>query len=257
MSASPRGSVAPPAHRDESSAGHVTPRARSTSDFVIAPPPAASVPVRGGGRFPVRRIFCVGRNYAEHAREMGGDPAREPPFFFTKPADALVTGGADTPYPTATAELHFELELVAAIGRGGADIAAEDAPAHLWGYAVGLDMTRRDMQGHAKTAGRPWDMSKGFDGSAPIGDLVPVADCGPMASGAITLAVNGAVRQDSDVGRMIWSVPETIAALSGLVRLEPGDLIFTGTPEGVGAVVRGDRLDGRIAGLPPLSTRIA
>ena len=227
------------------------------SDHVIAPPRPAAVPVSGGGSFPVRRIFCVGRNYAEHAREMGGDPTREAPFFFTKPADALVTGGDAMPYPPATADLHFELELVVAIGTGGTDIAASDAPAHVWGYAVGLDMTRRDLQAQAKKAGRPWDMAKGFDLSAPIGDLVPVAVCGAMASGALTLTVNGATRQSSDVGRMIWSVPETIAFLSRLVRLEPGDLIFTGTPEGVGAVARGDVLEGRIAGLPPLTTRIA
>ena len=227
------------------------------SDYVIAPPPVAAVPVSGGGSFPVRRIFCVGRNYAEHAREMGHDPSREAPFFFTKPADALVTGGADTPYPSATADLHFELELVVALGRGGADIAEADAPACIWGYAVGLDMTRRDMQGQAKKAGRPWDMSKGFDLSAPIGDLVPAEKAGALTSAALELKVNGAVRQSSDVSKMIWSVRETIASLSGLVRLAPGDLIFTGTPEGVGAVTRGDLLEGRIDGLPNLTTRIA
>ncbi len=227
------------------------------SDYVIAPPRIAAVPVSGGGLFPVRRIFCVGRNYAEHAREMGGDPSREAPFFFTKPADALVTGGADMPYPSATSDLHFELELVVAIGTGGTDIAESDALSHVWGHAVGLDMTRRDIQAGAKKAGRPWDMAKGFDLSAPIGDLVPVARSGAMASGALVLTVNGTPRQSSDVSRMIWSVPETIAYLSGLVRLEPGDLIFTGTPEGVGAVVRGDVLEGRIDGLPVLKTGIA
>lgn len=227
------------------------------SDHVIAPPPVAAVPVAGGGSFPVRRIFCVGRNYAEHAREMGGDPTREAPFFFTKPADAIVTGGGDMPYPSATADLHFELELVVAIGTGGADIAASAAQAHVWGYGVGLDMTRRDLQAQAKKAGRPWDMSKGFDLSAPIGDLVPAAVTGPLTRGALHLTVNGETRQSSDVGRMIWSVPETIAHLSRLVRLEPGDLIFTGTPEGVGAVARGDLLEGRVADLPVLRTRIA
>ena len=226
------------------------------SDYVIAPPRVSAVPVSGGGLFPVRRIFCVGRNYAEHTREMGGDPSREAPFFFTKPADALVTGGADMPYPPATADLHFELELVVALGRGGIDIAEAEAIACIWGYAVGLDMTRRDLQAEAKKAGRPWDMAKGFDLSAPIGALVPAAEAGPMASAALELKVNGAVRQSSDVSRMIWSVPETIAYLSGLVRLEPGDLIFTGTPEGVGAVKRGDLLEGRIDGLPGLTTRI-
>ena len=226
------------------------------SDYVIAPHEPACVPVLGGGRFPVRRIFCVGRNYADHAREMGADPTREAPFFFTKPADALLTGGADMPYPPETRDLHFELELVVAIGRGGSDIAAADATGHVWGYAVGLDMTRRDMQGQAKTAQRPWDMSKGFDHSAPIGDLVPASRCGFIAEGPIMLKVDGAVRQSSDVSRMIWSVPETIAALSTLVRLAPGDLVFTGTPEGVGAVRRGETMDGTIAGLPPLTTRV-
>ena len=226
------------------------------SDHVIAPPPVSAVPVSGGGAFPVRRIFCVGRNYAEHAREMGHDPDREAPFFFTKPADALLTGGADMPYPPATAELHFELELVVALGRGGAEIAATDATACVWGYAVGLDMTRRDMQGQAKKAGRPWDMSKGFDLSAPVGDLVPVDRAGPMTAAALELKVNGTVRQSSDVSNMIWPVADIIAHLSGLVRLEAGDLIFTGTPEGVGTVGRGDLLEGRVGVLPALRTRI-
>ena len=226
------------------------------SDHVIAPPPVAAVPVAGGGSFPVRRIFCVGRNYAEHAREMGGDPTREPPFFFAKPADAIVTGGADMPYPAATADLHFELELVVAIGKGGTDIAEAEAQAHVWGYGVGLDMTRRDLQAEAKKTARPWDMAKGFDLSAPVGDLVPVATTGVLTRGPLELKVNGETRQSSDISRMIWSVPETIAYLSGLVRLAPGDLIFTGTPEGVGAVTRGDLLEGRVAGLPVLKTRI-
>ena len=226
------------------------------SDFVFAPPEPTSVPVLGGGRFPVRRIFCVGRNYADHAREMGADPTREAPFFFTKPADALLTGGADMPYPAATRDLHFELELVVAIGHGGADIAVADATRHIWGYAVGLDMTRRDMQGEAKKAQRPWDMSKGFDHSAPIGDLVPASRCGFITEGPIVLKVDGAVRQSSDVSRMIWSVAETIATLSTLVRLAPGDLIFTGTPEGVGPVGRGETMEGDIAGLPRLTTRV-
>ena len=226
------------------------------SDYVIAPPPVAAVPVAGGGAFPVRRIFCVGRNYAEHAREMGGDPTREPPFFFAKPADAIVTGGADMPYPAATADLHFELELVVAIGKGGTDIAEAEAQAHVWGYGVGLDMTRRDLQAEAKKTARPWDMAKGFDLSAPVGDLVPVATTGVLTRGPLELKVNGETRQSSDISRMIWSVPETVAYLSGLVRLAPGDLIFTGTPEGVGAVTRGDLLEGRVAGLPVLKTRI-
>jgi fumarylpyruvate hydrolase len=226
-------------------------------DYVIPPPAVPAVPVRGGGSFPVRRIFCVGRNYAAHAREMGHDPDREPPFFFTKPADAILTGGAEMPYPPATADLHHEVELVVAIGTGGADIPVEAAKAHIWGYAVGLDMTRRDVQGEAKTLGRPWDMGKGFDHSAPIGDLVPAADRGTESAGDILLMVNGAERQKGDLADMIWSLAEVIAALSRLVRLEPGDLIFTGTPEGVAAVKPGDVLEGLVSGLPPVRTRIA
>ena len=227
------------------------------SDFVIAPPPVPAVPVEGGGRFPVRRIFCVGRNYAEHAREMGGDPAREPPFFFAKPADAVLTGGADMPYPTGTSDLHHEMELVAAIGRGGAAIAPAEALAHVYGYAAGLDMTRRDLQAAAKQAGRPWDMSKGFDFSAPIGEIAPAARIGHPARGRIELKVNGATRQSSDLSQMIWSTAETIAYLSNLVRLAPGDLIFTGTPAGVAAVARGDLLEGEIEGVGRVRTRIA
>jgi fumarylpyruvate hydrolase len=226
------------------------------SDFVIVPPAIPCLPVTGGGFFPVRRIFCVGRNYAEHAREMGGDPSREAPFFFTKPADALLTGGAPMPYPTQTSELHFELELVVAIGRSGSDIDIGAALSHVWGYAVGLDMTRRDMQNVAKKAARPWDMSKGFDHSAPVGDLLQATRSGSLDRGLIELKVNGAVRQSSDLSKMIWSVPETMAFLSRLVRLEAGDLVFTGTPDGVGPVVRGDRMEGFIAGLPPLSTPV-
>jgi fumarylpyruvate hydrolase len=224
-------------------------------NFVIAPPAQASVPVRGGGRFPVRRIYCVGRNYAEHAREMGHDPDRELPFYFMKPADALVTGGADMPYPTVTKDLHHEMELVVAIGTGGKDIAEADALKHVWGYAAGLDMTRRDVQGEAKKAGRPWDMGKGFDRSAPIGEMVPAAGIDP-GRGLIELRVNGAVRQSSDLAKQIWQVPEIIANLSRLVELFPGDLIMTGTPEGVAAVVKGDVLEGSIAGVGMVKTKI-
>ncbi len=227
------------------------------SRFVIAPPPVPAVPVAGSGLFPVRRIFCVGRNYAEHAREMGGDPEREAPFFFCKPGDAVLTGGADIPYPSATGELHHEMELVAAIGRGGRDIAPSEALEHVYGYAAGLDMTRRDLQAAAKKAGRPWDMSKGFDLSAPIGEIAPARRIGHPAKGAIELAVNGRPRQRSDLARMIWSVAETIAHLSRLVALSPGDLLFTGTPEGVAAVDRGDLLEGRIEGVGTVLTRIA
>jgi len=225
-------------------------------DYVIPAPPVPAVPVRGGGLFPVRRIFCVGRNYAAHAREMGHDPDREPPFFFTKPADAIVTGGADMPYPTATKDLHHEVELVVAIGTGGVDIPTSSAQRHIWGYAVGLDMTRRDVQGEAKKLGRPWDMGKGFDLSAPIGELVPVGETGILTKGPIRLVVNGGERQTGDLSDLIWTVDEVISALSRLVRLEPGDLIFTGTPEGVAAVQPGDVLEGSIAGLPPLKTKI-
>jgi len=224
--------------------------------YVIDPPAIAAAPVAGGGSFPVRRIFCVGRNYAEHTREMGGDPDREEPFFFTKPADALVTGGADMPYPPKTADLHHEMELVIAIGKGGTDIAEADALSHVYGYAAGFDMTRRDLQGAAKKAGRPWDMGKGFDFSAPIGELVPAAKAGHPAAGLIELKVNGKVRQSSDLAKQIWNVPETIAYLSGLLTLAPGDLIFTGTPEGVAAVVKGDVLEGSIAGVGTVRTRI-
>jgi fumarylpyruvate hydrolase len=226
-------------------------------EYVIPPPHPPAVPVRGGGLFPVRRIFCVGRNYAAHAREMGHDPDREPPFFFTKPADAILTGGADMPYPAATEDLHHEVELVVAIGTGGASISAADARNAIWGYAVGLDMTRRDLQGEAKKLGRPWDMGKGFDHSAPIGDLVPAKELGKYQDGHILLNVNGVERQSGDIADMIWTVPEVISALSRLVRLEPGDLIFTGTPEGVAAVKPGDVLEGFVSGLPPLKTKIA
>src|ERR1035437_9919481 len=225
-------------------------------EYVIAPPPVVAVPVVGGGAFPVRRVFCVGRNYAEHARAMGGAPTREPPFFFMKPADALLTGNADMPYPPATNDMHHEMELVVAIGKGGADIAEADALAHVWGYAVGLDMTRRDVQNVARKDGRPWDMGKGFDHSAPIGDIVPASKIGHPDKGLIELKVNGVVRQSSDLSKMIWNIPETISYLSGLVRLEPGDLIFTGTPEGVAATVRGDVLEGRVEGVGSLRTRI-
>ena len=224
-------------------------------NFVIVPPAPAVVPVRGGGGFPVRRIYCVGRNYAAHTREMGHDPDREEPFFFMKPGDSVVTGGADMPYPTMTADLHHEMELVAALGSGGADIAEADALSHVWGYAAGLDMTRRDLQGEAKKLGRPWDMGKGFDHSAPIGEMVPAAGVDP-GRGLIELRVNGKVRQSSDLSKLIWSVPETIAYLSRLVRLEAGDLIFTGTPEGVAACVRGDVLEGTVEGVGTVRVRI-
>ncbi len=225
--------------------------------YIVSSPPQIAVPVQGGGLFPVRRVYCVGRNYAAHAREMGGNPEREPPFFFTKPADALVTGGADTPYPPATETLHHEVELVLAIGTGGADISPAAALGHVFGYAVGLDLTRRDLQEQAKAARQPWDMAKGFDASGPIGAITPAAAIGHIAAGRITLRVNGQARQSGDLRDMIWPVPEIIAALSRLVRLAPGDLIFTGTPDGVGPVQRGDMLRGEVDGVGFVETRIS
>lgn len=209
-----------------------------------------TLPIDGSAdRFPVRRIFCVGQNYAEHAREMGSNPDRAPPFFFTKPADAVVENGASLPFPSRTQDLHHEVELVVALGAGGTDVAVEDALALIYGWAVGIDLTRRDMQAVAKKAGRPWDMAKGFDCSAPIGPIHPGT---PPASGAIALSIDGDPRQSGDLGDMIWSVPEIIANLSTYVELAPGDLIFTGTPAGVGPIAPGQAVRATIAGLPPL-----
>ena len=225
-------------------------------EYVIPPAAIAALPIAGSNvLFPVRRIFCVGRNYAEHAIEMGSDPTREPPFYFTKPADAVVIGGADMPYPTVTKSLHHEMELVVAIGTGGTNISIEDALKHVWGYCCGLDMTRRDIQNEAKKTGRPWDMGKGFDLSAPMGPLVPANGFDP-SKGRIELKVNGRVTQTSDLAKLIWSVPEVIANLSQLVALAPGDLIMTGTPEGVAAVVRGDVLEGMVEGVGEVRTTI-
>ncbi len=226
-------------------------------EFVIAPPPQVSVPVAGGGAFPVRRIYCVGRNYAEHAREMGHDPNAEPPFFFSKPADAIVTGNAAVPYPTETANFHYEVELVAAIGKGGKSIPVEAALGHVWGYAVGIDFTRRDLQAWAKKAGKPWEVAKGFDHSAPVSDLVPASTFTPPLRGAIELKVNGETKQSADIADMIWDLPHVIAELSRYFELVSGDLIFTGTPAGVGAVVKGDRLVGSVAGVGTVETVIA
>ena len=227
--------------------------------YVITALPAPAVPVQGGGAFPVRRIYCVGRNYVEHAQEMGFT-GREPPFFFMKPADAVVyvaegeTGAID--YPSLTANFHHEIELVVAIGTGGSNILAADAASHIWGYAVGLDMTRRDLQGDMKKLGRPWDIGKGFDQSAPIGPIVPKSRCGELTRGAITLTVNGAMRQKGDLTELIWNVNETIEHLSAAWALQAGDLIFSGTPAGVAAVVRGDVMEGFVAGLPLLRVAV-
>lgn len=219
--------------------------------------PQPSIPISGGAaRFPVHRIYCVGRNYAAHAREMGKDPEREPPFFFLKPADAIVPGGGKLPYPPGTSNLHHEIELVVAIHKGGRDISVDRALDHVFGYAVGLDMTRRDLQLAARDLGRPWDFGKAFDQSAPITAIQPAAGRGHVSKGRITLEVNGELRQQGDVSDLIWSVPETIAFLSQYYSLQPGDLIFTGTPAGVGAVVRGDRLKGAVEGVAELIVEI-
>ncbi len=230
-------------------------------NHVVAPPVIASVPVAGTGgeSFPVHRIYCVGRNYVEHAKEMGFT-GREPPFFFMKPADAVlpVAEGAvgRMPYPSLTKSLHHEAELVVAIGTGGRDIAAADAMKHVWGYAVGLDMTRRDLQGEAKKLGRPWDIGKGFDLSAPIGPIKRASECSISAETPISLAVNGTGRQQSTIGKLIWSIAEVIEHLSAAWELQPGDLIFSGTPEGVAAVERGDTLTAEVAGVGRLQVEI-
>lgn len=228
---------------------------------VIPNPPRVVLPIAGSDDlFPVRRIYCVGRNYGAHAREMGADPDRDPPFFFMKPADALqvVPAGAtaEHPYPPQTENYHFEVELVAALGQGGSDIPQAEAAGHIYGYAIGLDMTRRDLQDEAKRLSRPWDTAKGADFSAPIGPLHPVAAIGHPVRGAIALAVDGATRQSGDLAEMIWSVPEQIALLSRLFTLQPGDLIFTGTPSGVGPVRRGQTMKAAIEGLGEIVLRV-
>ncbi len=222
------------------------------TSFALDPPAIPSVSVAGeDARFPVRRIFCVGRNYADHAREMGSDPDREPPFFFTKPADAAVDGG-NVAYPPLTLSLHHEVELVVAIGVGGTEIAEDAALGHVFGYAVGLDLTRRDLQTAAKASGRPWDWAKGFDQSAPIGAIRRVEHGGHPARGRIWLSIGGSVRQEGDLSDMIWSVPSIIAAASRAVRLAPGDLIMTGTPAGVGPIERGETVRAGIDGIGEL-----
>ena len=225
--------------------------------FAIEAPPVRSLPIQDSDkRFPVGRIFCVGRNYAEHAREMGHNPDREPPFFFMKPNTALVSDGGPFPYPGLTSDVHHEIELVVALATGGSNIVASDALGHVYGYAVGLDMTRRDLQGQAKKLGRPWDTGKAFDHSAPCSAVAPAAAVGVPAAGIISLSVNGVARQQGDLADLIWSVPETIAFLSTLFTLQPGDLIFTGTPAGVGPVARGDTLVGMVAGVGELRVAV-
>ncbi len=226
-------------------------------EFVIPAPSIPTLPVEGEkGRYPVSRIFCVGRNYADHAREMGHDPNREPPFFFMKPASAILTGNADFPYPSATKDVHHEMELVVAIGTGGANIPAAKALDHVYGYAVGLDMTRRDLQGEAKKMGRPWDTGKAFDHSAPCSAVVPATKIGHPGKGKIWLKVNGEMRQEGDLSQLIWNIPDTIAFLSTLFTLTPGDLIYSGTPAGVGPVNKGDTLEGAVDGVGSIKFRV-
>lgn len=231
--------------------------ASAVMDYVFQPEAIPSLAVSGSDkRYPVRRIYCVGRNYAEHAREMGADPKSEPPCFFTKPANAIVSGGQPAHYPPRSNNLHHEIELVVAIGKGGADIAVADAWDHVFGFAAGLDLTRRDLQAAAKKAGQPWDTGKAFDESAPISELHTLEQTGRLDRGRIWLRVNGELRQDADVSELTWSIPEIIAELSSLFTLAAGDLIFTGTPAGVGALQRGDVLEGGIDGVAIVNVTI-
>jgi fumarylpyruvate hydrolase len=227
------------------------------SNFVFPPAEIPSAAVRGSSaRYAVSRIFCVGRNYADHAREMGADPTREPPFYFTKPASALTPSGSTVPYPTATQNYHYEMELVLALGAPVFRVTPEAAVAAIWGYAAGLDMTRRDLQAAAKAGGKPWDTAKGFDQSAILGEIVRRSEIGELGRGAITLAVNGVEKQRGDLADMIWNAAEIVSNLSHLYHLHPGDLIYTGTPAGVGAVVAGDVITGHIEGLGDIALTV-
>ena len=227
------------------------------SDYVISMWDQPSVAVGGGAAYPVRHIYCVGRNYAEHAREMGTDPEREPPFFFMKGADSVVSSGAQIKYPSRTQDLHHEVELVVAIGASGTDISVSDASDAIFGYAVGVDLTRRDLQQSMKEKGRPWEIGKSFAQAAPVGEIQPAWNIGHPREGKISLSVNGEVRQEADIKDMIWGVDEVIAELSTYYKLEPGDLVFTGTPAGVSALVRGDKVNCAIDGLESLEFSIA
>ena len=225
--------------------------------YLFAPAPVPALPVAGtAALFPVHRIYCVGRNFADHAIEMGHDPDKEPPFFFQKNPDTLVSPESGFPYPPASRDVHHEVELVVALKAGGSDITLENALDCVYGYAIGLDMTRRDLQAEAKKHGRPWEIAKAFEHSAPCGPIHPAADVGHLREGAIRLSVNGALRQDGDLNQMIWKVPEMISCLSRLFTLAPGDLIFAGTPAGVGAVERGDVMEARIAGLGGITVSV-
>lgn len=226
--------------------------------YVFQPAPQPAVAIAGGGFFPVRRIFCIGRNYSEHVKEMGGDPKAEPPVFFTKPADAVIESGAVVPYPPATENLHYEGELVVALKEGGRNIASPEAARRLiFGYAAGCDLTRRDLQAAAKKNGLPWDAAKAFDNSAPVGAIMPIEDAGDLGAARLSLSVNGEPRQAAALAEMIWPVPEIIIALSQQFELKAGDLIFTGTPSGVGPLERGDKVDVTIGALPALAFEIA
>lgn len=229
----------------------------SAQSYLFAPQETVSVGIKGESkRFPVRRVYCVGRNYAEHTREMGHDPDRELPFFFKKNPDNLVLDNGDFPYPSLSKDVHHEIEMVVAIGKGGMSIPVGQALDHVYGYAIGLDMTRRDLQGEAKKTGRPWEIGKAFEHSAPLAEIVPASVVGHLSQGAIWLKVNGELRQQSDVSQLIWNVPEIIAHLSASFELKAGDLIMTGTPAGVAAVQRGDVLEGFCEGLGGITTKV-
>jgi fumarylpyruvate hydrolase len=218
--------------------------------YIINPPVITTLPVRGSNDlFPIHRIYCVGRNYAAHAREMGHDPNREPPFFFQKNPDTIVPNGGEFPYPDKSNDVHFEIELVIALSKGGKDIDEAEAMDCVFGYAVGLDMTRRDLQGEAKKSGRPWEVGKAFENSAPCSEVVPANQVRGLESSRIWLDVNGKTRQDGNINQLIWNIPETIACLSGLFTLAPGDLIYSGTPSGVGAIIKGDIMKGTVEGI--------
>ncbi|MFY0681130.1 MAG: fumarylacetoacetate hydrolase family protein [Thalassovita sp.] len=225
------------------------------SEFVIPVPPIASLPVKGGGEFPLRRVYCIGRNYAAHAVEMGHDPDREPPFFFQKNPNNLDASGV-FPYPDQSEDVHHEVELLVALKSGGTDIPVASALDHVWGYAPSLDMTQRDLQGVAKKMGRPWEIGKAFERSAPVGPLQSVAQVGHLDQGTIELRVNGAVKQSGDLNQMIWKVPEMIAYLSRFFELAAGDVILSGTPSGVGPVAREDVMDVKITGLDDLTVKV-